>query len=155
MGMPPSVGAPHSQRLHSVGFDRRTRRTPQCRMAETDGMQVPREAYSAQIAEREPATGGGFTSNKPGAILFRRPCCVNLSISRASRRAAPKSHPDWLHEIKHDGYRLIVQREGKRVRLLTRRGYDWSDRYPLINPGRSQAPQNLIRHRRGSRGARA
>ena len=39
---------------------------------------------------------------------------------------------DWFHEIKHDGYRLIVQREGKRVRLLTRRGYDWSDRYPLI-----------------------
>jgi bifunctional non-homologous end joining protein LigD len=30
--------------------------------------------------------------------------------------------PDWFHEIKHDGYRLIVQREGKRVRLLTRRG---------------------------------
>jgi bifunctional non-homologous end joining protein LigD len=26
----------------------------------------------------------------------------------------------------------IVVREGKRVRLLTRRGYDWSDRYPLI-----------------------
>ena len=37
--------------------------------------------------------------------------------------------PDWFHEIKHDGYRrLIVQREGKRVRLLTRRGCDWSDR---------------------------
>src|SRR5437868_4653386 len=42
------------------------------------------------------------------------------------------SGPEWLHEIKHDGYRLIVQREGTRVRLLTRRGYDWSDRYPLI-----------------------
>jgi bifunctional non-homologous end joining protein LigD len=40
--------------------------------------------------------------------------------------------PEWLHEIKHDGYRLIVQREGKRVRLFTRNGYDWSDRYPLI-----------------------
>ena len=39
---------------------------------------------------------------------------------------------NWLHEIKHDGYRLIVQREGKRVRLFTRNGYDWSDRYPLI-----------------------
>src|SRR5205823_6351694 len=38
----------------------------------------------------------------------------------------------WLHEIKHDGYRLIVQHDGKRVRLLTRRGFDWSDRYPLI-----------------------
>jgi ATP-dependent DNA ligase len=39
--------------------------------------------------------------------------------------------PDWFHEIKHDGYRLIVQREGKRVRLFTRNGHDWSDRYPL------------------------
>jgi bifunctional non-homologous end joining protein LigD len=40
--------------------------------------------------------------------------------------------PDWLHEIKHDGYRLIVQRDGKRVRLFTRNGHDWTDRYPLI-----------------------
>jgi ATP-dependent DNA ligase len=32
-----------------------------------------------------------------------------------------------------DGYRLIVQREGKRVRLFTRNGHDWSDRFPLIS----------------------
>jgi bifunctional non-homologous end joining protein LigD len=49
-----------------------------------------------------------------------------------TRGAEVPAGPDWFHEIKHDGYRLIVQREGKRVRLLTRRGYDWSDRYPLI-----------------------
>src|SRR4029077_13795033 len=41
--------------------------------------------------------------------------------------------PEWLHEIKHDGYRLIVQREAKRVRLWTRNGHDWSDRFPLIS----------------------
>jgi ATP-dependent DNA ligase len=40
--------------------------------------------------------------------------------------------PEWLHEIKHDGYRLIVRREGKRARLFTRNGYDWSHRFPLI-----------------------
>src|SRR5258705_11310985 len=40
--------------------------------------------------------------------------------------------PEWLHEIKHDGYRLIVQREGSRVRLFTRKGNDWTARYPLI-----------------------
>ena len=28
--------------------------------------------------------------------------------------------------------RVIVQREGKRVRLWTRNGHDWSDRFPLI-----------------------
>ncbi|MCA6112660.1 ATP-dependent DNA ligase [Bradyrhizobium cenepequi] len=38
----------------------------------------------------------------------------------------------WIHEIKHDGYRLIVQREGKIVRLWTKNGYDWSKRFPLI-----------------------
>jgi ATP-dependent DNA ligase len=50
----------------------------------------------------------------------------------ATRATKVPAGPDWLHEIKHDGYRLIVHREGKRVRLLTRRGYDWSGRYPLI-----------------------
>jgi bifunctional non-homologous end joining protein LigD len=41
--------------------------------------------------------------------------------------------PEWIHEIKHDGYRLIVQRDGNRVRLFTRNGHDWSGRYPLIS----------------------
>jgi bifunctional non-homologous end joining protein LigD len=36
-----------------------------------------------------------------------------------------------VHEIKHDG-RLIVRRDGKAVRLFTRRGNDWTDRYPAI-----------------------
>jgi bifunctional non-homologous end joining protein LigD len=37
-----------------------------------------------------------------------------------------------VHEIKHDGYRLIVRRDGGAVRLFTRRGCDWSDRFPAI-----------------------
>src|SRR4029078_3351460 len=40
--------------------------------------------------------------------------------------------PDWLHEVKMDGYRLTVPREGKRVRFFTKNGHDWTDRYPLI-----------------------
>lgn len=38
----------------------------------------------------------------------------------------------WLHEIKLDGYRLLAQRQGARVRLLTRSGQDWSRRFPEI-----------------------
>jgi bifunctional non-homologous end joining protein LigD len=41
-------------------------------------------------------------------------------------------HSDWVHEVKQDGVRLIVQRDGDRVRLFTRNGYDWTSRYPLI-----------------------
>jgi bifunctional non-homologous end joining protein LigD len=40
--------------------------------------------------------------------------------------------PDWVHEIKHDGYRLQVHRDGDTVRLFTRRGYDWTRYYPAI-----------------------
>jgi bifunctional non-homologous end joining protein LigD len=40
--------------------------------------------------------------------------------------------PDWLHEVKHDGYRMMVVRNGDRVRLLTKGGHDWSSRYPFI-----------------------
>ncbi len=40
--------------------------------------------------------------------------------------------PDWLHEIKYDGYRLRVERDGDRVRLITRNGYDWTNRYQWI-----------------------
>ena len=42
------------------------------------------------------------------------------------------SGTDWLHEIKYDGYRLRVERNGDRVRLITRGGYDWTKRYPWI-----------------------
>jgi ATP-dependent DNA ligase len=38
----------------------------------------------------------------------------------------------WMHEIKHDGYRLMVRRSASGVRIRTRRGYDWTDRFPLI-----------------------
>ncbi|WLB43002.1 RNA ligase family protein [Bradyrhizobium ottawaense] len=40
--------------------------------------------------------------------------------------------PDWIHEVKYDGYRLRVERNGKTVRLWTRNGYNWTDRYPWI-----------------------
>jgi ATP-dependent DNA ligase len=37
------------------------------------------------------------------------------------------SGPEWLHEIKYDGYRLRLERDGDRVRLITRGGYNWTD----------------------------
>jgi ATP-dependent DNA ligase len=53
---------------------------------------------------------------------FVDPCIPTLADK-------PPSGPGWVHEIKHDGYRLIVRRDGETVRLFTRRGYDWTDRY--------------------------
>jgi bifunctional non-homologous end joining protein LigD len=49
-----------------------------------------------------------------------------------SRAERPPSGPGWLHEIKHDGYRLIAHRDAETVRLITRYGYDWRERYPTV-----------------------
>ena len=49
-----------------------------------------------------------------------------------TRGASVPATPVWLHEIKYNGYRLIVQRDGNRVRLFSRNGTEWSGRYPRI-----------------------
>ena len=38
----------------------------------------------------------------------------------------------WLHEIKHDGFRIIARKTGARVRLYSRPGNDLTRRFPLI-----------------------
>jgi ATP-dependent DNA ligase len=68
--------------------------------------------WRSQAAKRRP----------PG---FIEPCIP-------TRVDKPPVGPQWIHEIKHDGYRLIVRKQGDRVRLFTRRGYDWTDRYARI-----------------------
>jgi bifunctional non-homologous end joining protein LigD len=44
----------------------------------------------------------------------------------------PPSGPEWVHEIKHDGYRMIVRRDGPSVRLYSRNAYDWTARLATI-----------------------
>jgi bifunctional non-homologous end joining protein LigD len=38
----------------------------------------------------------------------------------------------WLHEIKHDGFRVIARKDGDRVKLYSRNGNDFTRRFPLI-----------------------
>ena len=44
----------------------------------------------------------------------------------------PPSGAIWLHEIKHDGFRVIARKAGERVRLYSRPGNDLTYRFPLI-----------------------
>jgi bifunctional non-homologous end joining protein LigD len=46
--------------------------------------------------------------------------------------AAPPQGPEWLHEIKYDGYRMHARLDRGRVSLLTRTGLDWTHKYPSI-----------------------
>src|SRR6516165_4055533 len=44
----------------------------------------------------------------------------------------PPAGADWIHEIKHDGFRILDRRDKDRVRLATRNGSDFTARYPKI-----------------------
>jgi bifunctional non-homologous end joining protein LigD len=44
----------------------------------------------------------------------------------------PPSGDLWLHEIKHDGFRVIARKNGKRVRFYSRPGNDLTSRFPLM-----------------------
>ena len=57
--------------------------------------------------------------------IFFEPCLPRLALR-------PPAGADWIHEIKHDGFRILAQRDASRVRLSTRNGYDFSERFPLI-----------------------
>jgi bifunctional non-homologous end joining protein LigD len=43
----------------------------------------------------------------------------------------PPAEPGWIHEIKHDGYRIMAERDHGSVRLYSRNGYDFAERFPL------------------------
>jgi bifunctional non-homologous end joining protein LigD len=45
----------------------------------------------------------------------------------------PPSGPQWVHEIKLDGFRMAARIDNGRVQLLTRTGLDWTDKYPNAN----------------------
>jgi DNA ligase D-like protein (predicted ligase) len=44
----------------------------------------------------------------------------------------PPEGPEWLHELKYDGYRMHARLDRGAVRLLTRTGLDWTHKYPAI-----------------------
>jgi bifunctional non-homologous end joining protein LigD len=48
------------------------------------------------------------------------------------KASKPPVGTDWVHEIKHDGYRIIVRRDGPAVRLYSRNACDWTARLSAI-----------------------
>jgi bifunctional non-homologous end joining protein LigD len=53
-------------------------------------------------------------------------------VRRRGETGQPPSGSNWIHEIKHDGYRLMARRDPVGIRLLTKRGNDWSARFPCL-----------------------
>jgi len=61
---------------------------------------------------------------RPGLGIIE-PCLPSPAKARPSG-------PGWLHEIKHDGFRIMARRDKAGARLITRNGNDFTNRFPII-----------------------
>ncbi|MGE7469218.1 non-homologous end-joining DNA ligase [Bosea sp. NPDC003192] len=74
------------------------------------------------MARRGAAEMDLFADKMPARV---EPCLALL-------KPKPPVGPDWLFEVKWDGYRLAVHRDDRGTRVITRGGFDWTDRFPSI-----------------------
>jgi hypothetical protein len=70
------------------------------------------------------------------AAAFIEPCLPSPADK-------PPSGSNWIHEIKHDGYRLMARRDPVGIRLITRRGERLDDPLPASRGGR-EPPQGAV-----------
>ncbi len=63
---------------------------------------------------------------------------LELCLPRPAKK--PPAGPGWIHEIKHDGFRILAERDARSVTLHTRRGYDFADRFPLATAAVANLP---------------
>ena len=84
----------------------------------------PDDRVAATLAgAAQEAQAVGDVRNPPSAFI--RPCEPTLTDR-------PPAGPGWLHEIKHDGFRILARKQGERVQVWSRRGADFTYRFPAI-----------------------
>ena len=125
--------------------------------ADPDGALVDRALSSvltgrsmAQIAaDKDAAQSLAGAKGKQFARKMEAARTHNATVGRKARKSVPRppafikpqlatlvdSVPtgnDWLHEIKYDGYRALISACGDKVRIFTRNGLDWTDKFPAL-----------------------
>ena len=83
---------------------------------------VPRLLDAQPLARYLPR----ISATARSALPARFEPCLPMTAPR------PPSGPLWLHEIKHDGFRILARKVNERVKLYNRHGHDLTKRFPLV-----------------------
>ncbi|HEU0215482.1 MAG TPA: non-homologous end-joining DNA ligase, partial [Stellaceae bacterium] len=102
------------------------------RVWHSKGSETPGEQPPPAPAKLRPA------SRIRGARKAAMPGSIQPQLATAAT-AAPEG-AEWLHEIKYDGYRLIARIEDGGVRLITRKGLDWTAKFPALAASLARLP---------------
>lgn len=116
------------------------------------GEQEPRSVISGLTIEDMAKARRAPTEAKPARKKLKRVDPATLPKARKAKLdktpepqlASLGSHPPhgdgWVHEIKYDGYRTLARVENGAVRLITRNGHDWTERYQPIAAALARLP---------------
>lgn len=78
------------------------------------------------------ANAASTGASSPSARGKRDPMPDFVEPQLAKLVDRPPQGSDWVHEIKFDGYRMQMRVEGGKAKLLTRKGLDWSAKFPAL-----------------------
>jgi bifunctional non-homologous end joining protein LigD len=106
----------------------------------TDAAPAPtHKAAALKPAARKPAPLKAVAKTKAAAAM---PDFIDPQLTKPV--AKPPSGEGWAHEIKFDGYRMQLRTEGGQAKLLSRKGLDWSGKFPQITAAGAALPDGII-----------
>ncbi|HEX5958571.1 MAG TPA: non-homologous end-joining DNA ligase, partial [Hyphomicrobiaceae bacterium] len=112
--------------------------------APQESFPAPHESFPAPHPNPHPASRKAESSRAPrrtrlkGAKPGALPGFVEPQL--ASATTAPPTGAGWVHEIKFDGYRLMARIDRGRVKLLTRKGLDWTGKFVSLKKALEALP---------------
>jgi len=98
--------------------------------AEPEPSAAPADAAGASVAKKRARSRK--KSAPPIAGARQAPSPERVAPQLATLADAAPTGPEWLHEIKYDGYRLLARIESGEVHLITRGGLDWTAKFPAL-----------------------
>jgi bifunctional non-homologous end joining protein LigD len=78
------------------------------------------------------------------AYLFSVPRITFLPVASPKLRPAPPAGPDWLHEVKHDGWRGQLHRSSSDAVVFSKNGKDISSRFAIVRDALRALPPCII-----------
>lgn len=94
------------------------------------------------LAAKERKAGTKKKKAQPKPAASPMPAFIAPQLCQSLQR--PPSEEGWIHEIKFDGYRIQIRIEDGEVTLKTRKGLDWTARYPAIATSGAGLPNSII-----------
>ena len=92
----------------------------------------PAVAKTKTLPAKPAKSASKTTAAKHAAATIAEPIPKNIGLQLATLVEEPPRGKEWLHEIKFDGYRLLVRIEGGHVRMITRNGKDWTAKFQQL-----------------------